>query len=39
MSDVASAVSAVLDNVTLADMLQKSEFERQKRTQMMDFAI
>jgi Rrf2 family protein len=39
MADVAAAVSAILDNVTLADMLQKSEFERQKRTQVVDFAI
>jgi Rrf2 family protein len=39
MADVAAAVSAVLDNVTLADMLQKSEFERQKLSQLMDFAI
>jgi Rrf2 family protein len=39
MADVAAAVSAVLDSVTLADMLQRSEFERQKRTQLMDFAI
>jgi len=39
MADVAAAVSAILDNVTLADMLQRSEFERQKRTQVVDFAI
>jgi len=39
MADVASAVTAILDSVTLADMLQRSEFARQKRTQMMDFAI
>jgi Rrf2 family protein len=39
MADVSAAVSAVLDNVTLADMLQKSEFERQRRSQLVDFAI
>ena len=39
MADVSAAVAAVLDNVTLADMLQRSEFARQKRTQVVDFAI
>ncbi len=39
MADVSQAVSSVLDTVTLADMLQRSEFERQKRQQVVDFAI
>ncbi len=39
MADVSSAVSAVLDTVTVADMLQRSEFERQKREKVVDFAI
>jgi len=39
MADVSAAVAAVLDGVTLADMLQRSEFARQKRAQVVDFAI
>lgn len=39
MADVEKAVSSVLDSVTLADMLQRSEFERQKKQQILDFAI
>lgn len=39
MADVSQAISSVLDTVTLADMLQRSEFERQKREQVVDFAI
>lgn len=39
MADVSQAISSVLDTVTLADMLQRSEFERQKRQQVVDFAI
>ena len=39
MADVEKAVSSVLDSVTLADMLQRSEFERQKKRQVVDFAI
>jgi hypothetical protein len=29
----------VLDTTTIADMLQRSEFERQKKQQVVDFAI
>jgi len=39
MSDVYAAVTSILDSVTLADMLQRSEFERQKLTQQLDFSI
>jgi len=39
MSEVHDAVTAILDSVTLADMLQRSEFERQKLSQQIDFAI
>ena len=39
MADVSAAVASVLDSVTLADMLQRSEFARQKRAQIVDFAI
>lgn len=39
MADAERALSSVLDSVTLADMLQRSEFERQRREQVVDFAI
>jgi Rrf2 family protein len=39
MTDVEKALSAVLDTTTIADMLQRSEFERQKKQQVVDFAI
>jgi DNA-binding IscR family transcriptional regulator len=39
MTDVQEAMSSVLDKVTLADMLQRSEFERQKLSQQLDYAI
>lgn len=39
MADVQKAVSAVIDNVTLADMLEKSEFERQRLSRQLDFSI
>lgn len=39
MAEAEKALSSVLDSTTLADMLQKSEFERQKRQQVVDFAI
>lgn len=39
MADAEKALSSVLDSVTLADMLQKSEFERQKKLQVVDFTI
>lgn len=39
MTDVERALSLILDSTTLADMIQRSEFERQKRQQVMDYAI
>lgn len=39
MGDAEKALSLVLDSTTLADMLQRSEFERQKRSQVVDFTI
>jgi len=39
MGDVYVAITSILDSVTLADMLQRSEFERQKLTQQLDFSI
>jgi len=39
MTDVEKALSGVLDATTIADMLQRSEFERQKKEQVVDFAI
>jgi Rrf2 family protein len=39
MADAGNAFSSVLDSVTLADMLQRSEFERQKKQQVVDFTI
>lgn len=39
MADVDKALSAILDSTTLADMIQRSEFERQTRQQVVDFAI
>ena len=39
MADVHKAVSAVVDTVTLADMLERSEFERQKLSRHLDFSI
>lgn len=39
MADAEKALSSVLDSTTLADMLQRSEFERQKKQQVVDFAI
>jgi Rrf2 family protein len=39
MADVQKAVSSVIDTVTLADMVERSEFERQKLLQQMDYAI
>jgi DNA-binding IscR family transcriptional regulator len=39
MADVQKAVSAVIDNVTLADMLERSEFERQRLSRQLDFSI
>lgn len=39
MADVQQAVSSIIDTVTLSDMLQRSEFERQRRALRPDFAI
>lgn len=39
MADVEKALASVLDSTTLADMIERSEFERQKRQQVVDFAI
>jgi Rrf2 family protein len=39
MADVKNAVSSVLDNVTLADMLDRSEVERQRLSQQIDYMI
>jgi len=39
MTDAEKALSSVLDATTIADMLQRSEFERQKKQQVVDFAI
>jgi DNA-binding IscR family transcriptional regulator len=39
MADVHNAVSSVLDTVTLADMLERSEFERQRLSKQLDFSI
>lgn len=39
MTDVHTAVSGILDAVTLAEMLERSEFERQKRSKHLDYAI
>ncbi len=39
MADVMHAASSVLDRVTLADMLERSEIERQRRSQQIDYSI
>lgn len=39
MADVQKAVSAIIDNVTLADMIERSEFERQRLSKQLDFSI
>ena len=39
MADVKKAVASVLDNVSLADMLERSENERRKNAKVIDFAI
>jgi Rrf2 family protein len=39
MADVHKAVSAIIDTVTLADMVERSEFERQKLSSQLDFTI
>lgn len=39
MADVQKSVSVVIDNVTLADMIERSEFERQRLSKQVDFSI
>jgi Rrf2 family protein len=39
MVDVQRALASVLDTVTLADMLERSEFERQRLSQQLDYSI
>lgn len=39
MADIKQAVSAVLDRTTLAEMLERSELERQKLSKLVDYTI
>jgi Rrf2 family protein len=39
MADVKNAISTVLDRTTLAEMLERSELERQKRAKLVDYTI
>ncbi|KAB0668738.1 Rrf2 family transcriptional regulator, partial [Oryzomonas sagensis] len=39
MVDVNQALARVLDSLTLADMLERSETERSKRANVLDFSI
>lgn len=39
MADVQKAVLSIIDNVTLADMIERSEFERQRLSSQLDFSI
>lgn len=39
MADVNVALSTVLDHLTLADMVERSESERSKRENVVDFSI
>jgi Rrf2 family protein len=39
MAEVKTAVSAVLDRTTLADMIERSEHARQKSLKLLDYAI
>lgn len=39
MADANAALSAVLDNLTLADMVERSEHERNRRLNVVDFSI
>lgn len=39
MADVKKAVLSVIDNVTLTDMIERSEFERQRLSRQLDFSI
>ena len=39
MTDVHQALASVLDVVTLAEMIERSEFERQRLSQQLDYTI
>ena len=39
MSDVKNAIDSVLESTTLADMVERSDAARQKKSQIMDFSI
>lgn len=39
MADVQQAVASVVDTVTLAEMLERSAFERQKLSRHLDYSI
>jgi DNA-binding IscR family transcriptional regulator len=39
MADVNTALSNVLDGLTLADMVERSEVERSKREKVVDYSI
>jgi Rrf2 family protein len=39
MADVKKAVASVLDSVTLAEMLERSENEQRKQAKVIDFSI
>lgn len=39
MADVKKAVASVLDNATLADMLERSETERRRHAKVIDYSI
>lgn len=39
MADAQQALASVYDAVTLADMIERSDFERQKLSQQLDYAI
>lgn len=39
MADVQKAVSSVIDTVTLADMIERTEFERQRLSNQLNFSI
>lgn len=39
MSDVKKAIDSVLESTSLADMVERSDVARQKKSQIMDFSI
>ena len=39
MADVKQAITSVLDRATLAEMLERSELERNKRLKLVDYTI